>query len=73
MRIILSALLLTLALHSCSNAPDKKTENSEAACNKYACPMHPDKTSAVPATCPQCGMQMAPDTSKSMNQTPKQP
>ncbi|HET6991101.1 MAG TPA: heavy metal-binding domain-containing protein, partial [Bacteroidia bacterium] len=33
--------------------PDDKT--SEAA---YFCPMHPEETSAVPAKCPKCGMDM---------------
>ena len=26
----------------------------------YVCPMHPDVTSAEPATCPKCGMQLVP-------------
>ena len=57
-KIILSLLLCSLVF-SCS-APIKKDEQKTNQCTKYACPMHPDKTSTKPDQCPECNMQMVP-------------
>ena len=31
-----------------------------ASPSMYRCPMHPEVTSAVPGTCPKCGMTLVP-------------
>ena len=38
----------------------------EEAASCYACPMHPQVTAAEPATCPQCGMKLAPASALAM-------
>ena len=49
-------LLLGVILFCCS--PPEKDEMKQNECTKYACPMHPDKTSTQPASCPECNMEM---------------
>jgi hypothetical protein len=60
MKHFFSLLILISAtvIFSCKNAPEKNSTENPNACTKYACPMHPDKTSAVPAKCPECNMEM---------------
>ena len=58
MKTITSLLFCTL-IFSCST-PIKKNEEKQNQCTKYACPMHPDKTSTKPDTCPVCNMEMEP-------------
>ena len=55
--IILSLLILGL-FFSCSSP--KKEEQKGDKCTKYACPMHPDKTSTKSDPCPVCNMEMVP-------------
>ncbi|OFX38150.1 MAG: hypothetical protein A2X08_09065 [Bacteroidetes bacterium GWA2_32_17] len=57
--LIIIALVLTLALSSCSTQEEKSTEqssNSEKV--TYTCPMHPEVTSDIADKCPKCGMEL---------------
>lgn len=55
MKPILSLFLCTV-IFSCSTPI--KDESKQDQCTKYACPMHPDKTSTKPDACPECNMEM---------------
>jgi hypothetical protein len=54
------ALLSATLILGCKNPPDKKDVPKVETCTKYACPMHPDRTSVTPAECPECHMKMEP-------------
>ena len=56
---IIFLFLFSILIFSC-NSPIKKDEPKSNQCTKYACPMHPDKTSTKPDTCPVCNMEMEP-------------
>ena len=52
------ALFLCLVFFSCSYATKEKSNENPNDCTEYACPMHPDHTSATPTKCPECNMDM---------------
>ena len=51
-------IFAALFIISCNNASDKSSSVNPNRCTAYACPMHPDHTSTVPAKCPECNMDM---------------
>jgi len=67
-RILFSLIFIGAMLGSCKNASVKEQVNPNE-CTKYACPMHPDKTSTVPGKCPECNMNMEPVNKKAVPDT----
>ena len=57
-KLFFLALLSASFLFSCQNGGDKNSSANPNDCTEFACPMHPDHTSAVPAKCPECNMEM---------------
>ena len=65
--IIVSALVLTLALSSCSTQEEKSKKNESKSSSLkpiYSCPMHPEITSDVAGNCPKCGMELVKKMNK---------
>lgn len=62
-RIFITGFFLTTLIYGCSTAPVKEQANPNE-CTKYACPMHPDHTSTIPAKCPECNTEMLPAAKK---------
>lgn len=63
--LVVSALVLTLVLGSCSTQEEKSTttnQNSNSEKATYSCPMHPEVTSDVAGKCPKCGMELIEKT-----------
>lgn len=54
--VFFTILLSSCMLISCRHPVEDKTSNPNTCI--YSCPMHPDKTSAKPTTCPICHMEM---------------
>jgi hypothetical protein len=52
------AFMPAIILFSCKNTSEKSASDNPNGCNEYACPMHPDHTSTVPAKCSECNMEM---------------
>jgi hypothetical protein len=61
-------LLILVPIFSCNETKKEKPINSND-CTLYSCPMHPDKTSATPAQCSECGMEMKKDEKKKSDST----
>ncbi len=55
LKMILSLFLCTMCFSCSTPIKDGEQQNK---CTKYVCPMHPDKTSTEPASCPECNMEM---------------
>lgn len=51
-------IFLVLFVYSCRSSPEKTSGDNPNQCTEYACPMHPDKTAAEHALCPECKMKM---------------
>jgi hypothetical protein len=57
-RFLYLAIFQAFFLFSCKDTSEKSSSVKPNGCTEYACPMHPDHTSTVPAKCPECNMEM---------------
>lgn len=51
-------VLFLFALSECKNNATADPVTNQNKCTLYACPVHPDKTSATLVKCPECNAPM---------------
>ena len=59
-KIIVIGLSIMVSFSMCTNHSTQEPGTNPNECTKYACPIHPDKTSTVLEVCPQCNKWMVP-------------